>query len=159
MTDAPSPPPAWVAATLADGPAALELMREFYAEEGLPFDGPTQGRALDMLLSDPSLGGLFLLRPAGDPDAGPLGHLVLTRGHSLEFGGRFLLLDELYLAPALRGRGEGRRALEFAVAQARGSGAQALRLEVSRLNTRAQAAYRRAGFVAESRDLMTLRLA
>lgn len=159
MTHAPSLPLAWVAATLADGPAALELMREFYAEESIPFDGPAQGRALDMLLSDPSIGALFLLRCATAPGAGPLGHLVLTRGHSLEFGGRFLLLDELYLAPALRGRGEGRRALDFAVEQARASGAQALRLEVSRANTRAQAAYLRAGFVAETRDLMTLRIA
>ncbi len=150
----------WLPAALADGPAALELMRAFYAEEEIPFDGPAQGRALDMLLSDPSLGSVFLLRPAGaDAGSPPLGHLVLTRGHSLEFGGRFLLLDELYLAPALRGRGEGRRALAFAAGHARAVGAGALRLEVSRANARALAAYRRAGFVAETRDLMTLRLA
>ena len=155
----PSPSLAWLPATLADGPEALELMRAFYAEEHLAFDGATQGRALDVLLSDPSLGGVFLLRPEGSaPAPTPLGHLVLTRGHSLEFGGRFLLLDELYLAPAVRGRGEGRRALAFAEQQARAAGAQALRLEVSRENSRARSAYLRAGFVAETRDLMTLRL-
>jgi ribosomal protein S18 acetylase RimI-like enzyme len=162
MNPDPSPPPtlAWHPATLADGLSALDLMRAFYAEEKIAFDGAAQGRALDALLSDPSLGGVFLLREdAAAPDAAPLGHLVLTRGHSLEFGGRFLLLDELYLDPAVRGRGEGRRALDFAVHQARAAGAQALRLEVSRENHRAQAAYRRAGFVAETRDLMTLRLA
>jgi ribosomal protein S18 acetylase RimI-like enzyme len=156
----PSPSLAWRPATLADGPAILNLMQAFYAEEAIAFDGPAQGRALDALLSDPSLGNVFLLRAEGAPkDAAPLGHLVLTRGHSLEFGGRFLLLDELYLAPSLRGRGEGRRALDFAKHQARAAGAEALRLEVSHGNSRAQAAYRRAGFVAETRDLMTLRLA
>lgn len=156
----PVPTLAWQPATLADGPAALDLMQAFYAEEKIPFDGATQGRALDALLSDPSLGGVFLLQTEGAADkAEPLGHLVLTRGHSLEFGGRFLLLDELYLAPSIRGRGEGRRALDFAARQARAAGAQALRLEVSRENHRARAAYHRVGFVAETRDLMTLRFA
>ena len=162
MSANPSPSQilAWHPATLADGPAALDLMQAFYAEEKIPFDGPTQGRALDALLSDPTLGSVFLLRVEGaSPETAPFGHLVLTRGHSLEFGGRFLLLDELYLAPSIRGQGEGRRALDFAARQARVAGAQALRLEVSRENHRAQTVYRRLGFIAETRDLMTLRLA
>jgi GNAT superfamily N-acetyltransferase len=153
-----TPSPVWRSATLADAPALLESMRAFYAEEELVFDPREQGRALDVLLADPTLGGVFLLEGGPGPGA-VLGHLVLTRGHSLEFGGAFLLLDELYLAPALRGRGEGRRALEFAAAQARGSGARCLRLEVARANARARAVYAAAGFQAETRELLTLRLA
>lgn len=159
----------WRAASLADAPDLLALMRAFYAEEALVFDGPTQGRALDALLAEPALGTVFLLEAAGPPEAstraglpsgsvGPFGHLVLTRGHSLEFGGAFFLLDELYLAPAVRGHGEGRRALAFAAASARASGAAVLRLEVSRKNARARALYERAGFVAEDRDFLTWRL-
>lgn len=149
----------WQIATLADAPAVLGLMQAFYAEEGLAFEGPTQGRALDALLVDPALGEVFLLRPAKPgPGAEAVGHLVLTRGHSLEFGGRFLLLDELYLAPEIRGRGEGRRAIAFAAERARHGGAGALRLEVAHENTHARATYARAGFRAETRDLMTLRL-
>lgn len=160
MTASPSSSLDWRPATLADAAATLDLMQAFYAEEKIPFEGPVQGRALDALLVDPSLGGVFLLRDrSAPPAAAPLGHLVLTRGHSLEFGGAFLLLDELYLAPPVRGRGEGRRAIAFAAAHARAVGAQALRLEVSHENARARAAYHRAGFVAETRDLMTLRLA
>lgn len=147
----------WRPASLADAPAVLGLMEDFYAEEGIAFDGRTQGRALDVLLARPELGAVHLLRAAGADDA--LGHLVLTSGHSLEFGGAFLLLDELYLRPEIRGRGEGRRALAFAAGQARAAGAHALRLEVSRANARARAAYARAGFATETRDLMTLRLA
>lgn len=155
-----SPAFIWRAATLADGPAVLALMRAFYAEEHLPFAESTQGRALDMLLADPSLGNAFLCERADSAGSGAseVGHLILTRGHSLEFGGSFLLLDELYLAPEARGLGEGRRAIEFATAQARSLGAGALRLEVSHENRRARAMYRRAGFTVEKRDLMTLRL-
>ena len=157
MPDFPPTSLDWRPATLADAAAILDLMQAFYAEEHIPFDGSVQGRALDALLVDPSLGSVLLLRDTA-PDATPLGHLVLTRGHSLEFGGPFLLLDELYLAPAIRGRGEGRRAIAFAAGHARAVGAQALRLEVSHENARARAAYIGAGFVAETRDLMTLRL-
>ena len=131
-------------------------MRDFYAEEGLAFDHRTQSSALDALLARPELGEVHLLR---DPRPQPLGHLVLTRGHSLEFGGAFFLLDELCLRPELRGRGEGKRALAFAAAQAKAAGAHALRLEVAHDNTRAGSAYARAGFTTETRDLMTLRLA
>lgn len=160
--EASSPPAlSWLPATLADAPAVLELMRAFYAEEHLPFDDRTQGRALDVLLADPSLGSVFALcpeKPAGDMPPPPLGHLVLTRGHSLEFGGAFLLLDELYLTPSIRGRGEGKRALIFAAEYARSAGAQALRLEVAHANSRARRVYENAGFMAETRALMTLRL-
>jgi GNAT superfamily N-acetyltransferase len=156
---------AWLPATLADAPVVLDLIQAFYAEEHIPFDGHAQGRALDALLADPAIGSVFLLHPVPAPpspeprpDPAPLGHLVLTRGHSLEFGGRFLLLDELYLVPSARGRGEGRRALAFAAGQARAAGAHALRLEVSRQNHRARETYVRHGFVSETRDLMTLRL-
>ena len=147
----------WQPAALADAPAVLGLMQDFYAEEGLDFDGRIQGRALDVLLTRADLGAVYLLRLAAAGDA--LGHLVLTRGHSLEFGGAFMLLDELYLRPEIRGRGEGRRALAFAADQARSAGANALRLEVAHANTRARTAYARAGFATETRDLMTLRLA
>lgn len=153
---------AWRPATLTDAPAVLELMQAFYAEEHLAFDGRVQGRALDVLLADPALGSVFILcptaGPGGDAPPPPVGHLVLTRGHSLEFGGLFLLLDELYLAPELRGRGEGSRALAFAAAHARTIGAHALRLEVAHANPRARRAYENAGFRTETRDLMTLRL-
>lgn len=164
MPEAPRPSLVWRPATLADGPVVLELIHAFYAEEKITFDAATQGRSLDCLLADPSLGGVFLLVPGSAPGSAPenhaaLGHLVLTRGHSLEFGGRFLLLDELYIAPAIRGRGEGQRALEFAAGVARDTGAQALRLEVAHENHRARGTYRRAGFATETRDLMTLRLA
>lgn len=153
----------WRMATLADGPEVLARMEAFYAEERLGFDGATQGRALDALLADPALGAVFLLEPEGAAGSAEgrveaAGYVVLTRGHSLEFGGKFYLLDELYVAPAWRGRGEGGRVVRRAADWAREQGAGALRLEVARENGRARALYERAGLVAEARELMTLRL-
>lgn len=153
----------WRMATLADGPEVLARMEAFYAEERLGFDGATQGRALDALLAEPALGAVFLLEPEGEAGSAggreeAAGYVVLTRGHSLEFGGKFYLLDELYVAPEWRGRGEGGRVVQRAAEWARKQGAGALRLEVARENGRARALYARAGMVAEERELMTLRL-
>lgn len=151
----------WHEAAPADAEAVLACMREFYAEESLVFDGAAQGAALDELLRKPELGAVFFLR-GGDASAGggaPCGHLVLTWACSLEFGGRFVLLDELWLAPTARGRGEGKRAVEFAAAWAREHGAKALRLEVAHENERARAVYAKAGLEAHARDFMTRRLA
>ena len=147
----------WRQATLNDGPEILAWMGDFYAEERLEFDGATQGRALDALLADPALGAVFLLGADGE-DGEAAGYVVLTRGHSLEFGGRFYLLDELYVSPERRGRGLGEAAVRRAADWARAQGAGALRLEVARGNVRARALYARAGLVAEARELMTLRL-
>lgn len=148
----------WEAAGPADADAVLACMREFYAEEGLGFDAAAQGAALWELLAEPALGAVFLLGN-GKMDTPPRGYLVLTWACSLEFGGRFVLLDELWLAPEARGRGEGRRAVEFAAGWARERGAKALRLEVAHENTRARATYAKAGLEAHARDFMTRRLA
>jgi len=148
---------------LGEAPQLLKFLRSFYKEEHLAFDPAIQGHAVRELLHTPTLGAAFFLRPgdSGGPAAAlsaPLGHLVLTHGFSLEFGGPFVLLDELCLTPAVRGKGEGQRAVAFAAAWARNQGARALRLEVARDNLPARHAYERAGLCADKRDLMTFRL-
>lgn len=147
----------WRRAGPADAETTLALMRAFYVEERLVFDEAAQGGALSALLADEALGAVFLFCPKG-AGGRVLGHLVATWACSLEFGGRFVLLDELCLAPEARGRGEGRRALDFVAEWARGQGAKALRLEVAHENARARATYTKGGFEAHARDLMTRRL-
>ncbi len=160
--DDPFPVPAalvWRPAGLVDTEAVLGSMRAFYREEQLRFDDTEQGTALQALLARPALGAVFLADAGEAGPPGPAGHLVLTWACSLEFGGRFVLLDELYLVPGARGRGEGRRAVDFAVAWARAHEAKALRLEVAHENPRARHLYRKTGLEAQTRDPMTLRLA
>lgn len=147
--------PAWRAATLDDEPALLALLEAFYREEHLALDPARARRSIHELLTTPALGGIFLIAP---PPAPPVGYLVLTFGFSLEFGGRFALLDELYVAPSCRGRGWGRLALAFAETWSRAQGASALRLELNHANTYARALYLKTGFVDDRRDLFTRRL-
>lgn len=126
-------------------------MRDFYVEEHLVFDELTAQRAIRELLADSRLGLILLLESAGTA----VGHAALTFGFSLEFHGRYALLDELYLVPSARGRGWGRRALDLVAGAARAQGVAALRLEVNHANTRARSLYLKSGFRDDQRDLFT----
>ncbi|MNN58418.1 putative acetyltransferase [compost metagenome] len=69
-----------------------------------------------------------------------------------------MLLDELYLAPAARGRGWGRQALAVARDWAAGQGAAVIRLEVNHHNAKAKRLYLSAGYRDDARDILTLSL-
>ena len=138
-------------ARIEDESAVIALMRDFYAEENLVFDELVTPRAVRQLLASPALGTVLLLAHADTV----IGYLVVTFGFSLEFHGRYALLDELYLIPAARGRGWGRHALNLAADTARDAGVSALRLEVNHANTRARSTYLKSGYQDNRRDLFT----
>lgn len=129
----------------------LDFMRGLYAHDGLPLNQAEARRALRELLLHPEYGRVWLL--CLDDEA--VGYLALTLGYSLEYHGRDAFVDELYIEEPFRGRGLGRRAIEFAADECRRLGVGALHLEVERSNATAQAVYRRSGFVDHDRYLLT----
>jgi len=131
-----------------DEDALIALMREFYVHERIQLDEPAARGALSALLADPSLGRVWWI---GD-DAG---YMVMTMCFSLEFFGRYALIDELYVREGFRGGGIGARAVEEAAAACAAWGVRALRLEVAWENEGAQRLYTRLGFTAHDRHLMT----
>jgi ribosomal protein S18 acetylase RimI-like enzyme len=138
-------------ASLADTDLLLSMMREFYAEEGYPFEPKRARGALVPLLEDDSKGRVFILHDGGVAAA----YVVLALGWSLEYRGRDAFVDELYVIPTHRRRGLGTRALELVDEACREIGVQALHLEVERDNQRARELYRSRGFVDHDRILMT----
>lgn len=135
----------------ADLDCLLEMMAQLYAKGSAPFDAVRARRATETLLSEPAFGGVWMI----EVDGVSAGYLVLVLGYSLEFGGRFGLLDELFVAESFRARGVGSAALTFAARECHARGWQALRLEVGQENERAMALYQRAGFHLHHRFLMT----
>ncbi len=138
-----------------DEEGLLAMMREFYVHERIVLDEAAARRALAALIADPSLGRVWWIEGEG----GPAGYMVLTLGYSLEFAGRFALLDELYVREGFRGGGVGARAVEEAAAACASWGVRALRLEVAWENEPAQRLYRRLGFDLHDRHIMTRWLA
>jgi ribosomal protein S18 acetylase RimI-like enzyme len=151
MTHAGDVALAFSAVTLADEVVLEELMREFYAHEGLDFERSRSRDAVRTLLADPALGRIWLFRVGSDI----VGYAAVTVCYSLEFAGRYALVDELYVREVHRGRGIGARALELAAGACRELDVPALRLEVHVHNPRAIALYRRLGFELQERHMMS----
>jgi len=134
-----------------DSETLLQFMREYYEFDHLPFDAHIAHPALEKLLSDNSLGRVWLIHLRGEA----IGYIVLTLSYSLEYGGRDAFIDEVYVRADHRGRGVGTSALAFAENACRSLGVRALHLEVERANTNAHSLYRKVGFVDHDRYLMT----
>ena len=129
----------------------LEMMREFYSQQHMAFDEKAARVAIDRLLQSHGYGQVYLIF------RGPqlAGYFALTFCFSLEFHGRFGLLDELYLREPFRRQKLGQGVVGFAEELCRRAGVAALRLEVGRENQPAQALYQHSGFAEEARNLMT----
>jgi len=140
---------------------ALGMMGSLYAEAGAAHHRERARRAAEGLMANPEMGGVWLIHVSDERvsdegvDGEPVGYLCVTLCYSLEFDGRFALLDELYLEEAWRGKGIGAQAIAFAAEWSRARGLAAIRLEVAHTNSRAVELYRREGFKAHDRHLMT----
>jgi diamine N-acetyltransferase len=143
--------PEFIALTAAALHQALDLMGRLYSEAGATPHRERARRATEELMANPELGGVWLI----EMEAETAGYLCVTVCYSLEFAGRFALLDELYLKEAWRGKAIGRQAIVFAEEWSRIRGLAAIRLEVAHANLRALELYRRQGFKAHERHLMT----
>jgi diamine N-acetyltransferase len=130
----------------------LDFMCKYYAFDGHGFDREKARGALTALLRDSNLGLAWLILD-GDAFDGDVavGYAVLCFGYSLEWLGRDAFVDEFYLRENYRGRGWGRRTMEFLEEAARAAGIRTLHLEVVQENSAALQLYRKLGF-AEHRS-------
>lgn len=137
---APTPGPELRPATNADAPAARALVFTSLAEHGLrPDPGGTDADLDDLAANYHGRGGDFVVLV----DDG--GRVVGTCGlYPLGEGG--VELRKMYLAPPLRGRGQGKRLLAWALGRARELGFRRLELETAQVLKSAIALYERAGF-------------
>ena len=138
------------------GDVVLPMMRGLEgADPGpTPFDEKGRRGNWERLVGDGSFGRAWIICDGEKP----IGYVVLTLGFSFEYGGRDGFLDELYVEEKYRGRGIGRRTMEFVEERARELGVKALHLEATQGNDAAIELYRRAGYFRHERFLMTKRL-
>ncbi|MGB7281701.1 MAG: GNAT family N-acetyltransferase [Candidatus Acidiferrum sp.] len=136
-----------------DESTILRMMRSLAQQEpgAYFFDEPVVRGVLHNFLANPDLGQAWIFLDGEIP----AGYIVLTFGYSFEYHGRDSFIDELYIEPQYRRMGIGRRALEFVEERARELSVNAVHLEVDEGNDPASDLYRRAGYVDQSRFLMT----
>ena len=140
-------------AVMEDQPVLLRMMRNLAEQEpgAYFFDEPVVRDVLRMFLTNRDLGQAWIFCEGETP----VGYIVLTFGYSFEYHGRDSFIDELYIEPQCRRQGIGRRAMQFVEERARELEVNAIHLEVDEGNEPASELYRRAGYVDQSRFLMT----
>ncbi len=119
-------------------------MREFYAESGYPLEHEWAAGSFARLLGDPARGAAWIAHA----DTEPAGYIVLVLRHSMEFGGLAGIIDDLFVRPAHRRRGNGALLMEGAFEHCRSLGAVAVEVDAGEDNAAAGALYRRFGLVA-----------
>jgi len=137
-------------AEIADVDSVIARTRALNVVEGIVIDDDRLATATSSLLSDASLGGVWLI----ERDGVAVGHAVVTYGFDLEFGGRDSFLTELWVDPEARGAGAATAALPLLEAELRQRNVHALHLGVLPDNP-ARRLYERSGFVASPRVFMT----
>ncbi|TCL09603.1 acetyltransferase (GNAT) family protein [Shimia isoporae] len=131
------------------------LVEAFHAEMQIPSDAETRAKGILPLLQGSPYGAAYILGPR----LAPVGYVVVTFGWSVEFGGMDAFVDEVYIRPAVRGRGMATEALIGLAKALENVDVCALHLEVDRNDDKARKLYLRSGFQARERYmLMTRRL-
>lgn len=141
-----------------DAPRLLPLVQALNDHEAIPWQATPLASALARLLGDSTLGLVLVADEVGGPERPPAGYAIATFGFDLEFAGRDAFLTELYVAPAARGQGLGRRLLAAVELELRAADIRALHLMVRPDNAEARALYDDVGFVEVPRRILTKRL-
>jgi GNAT superfamily N-acetyltransferase len=117
-------------------------------------DPEKQRRALRAIVSDASIGRVYVAREGADPVA----MVSLLYTVSTAEGGKAAWLEDLVVRPDRRGQGIGRGLLAHAAAQARADGVLRITLLTDPGNERAHALYHSLGFEFSSMRPMRLKL-
>ena len=138
-----------------DLPRLVELLGILFASEAeFSADAEKQRRGLQAILADPAKGKIFVVREGRELIA----MCTLLYTISTAEGGKAALFEDLVVAPEHRKRGIGASLLKHVIAQARAEGVLRLTLLTDMQNERAQALYRRLGFVGSPMKPMRLKL-
>ena len=136
-------------------PQLVALLTILFSEESeFTPDYEKQTRSLEKILSDESVGTIYVARDEGQVVA--MASLLYTV--STAEGGTVALFEDLVVQPTHRDQGIATSLAGFAIAEAKSRGVLRLTLLTDMQNERAQALYRRLGFIDSSMKPMRLKL-
>lgn len=127
----------------SDKTELLGIMTEFYASPALIHHTPRE--TLEKVIDD-CLGGSPYVECFVCTDGGRVvGYTIAAIGYSTEYGGISVMIEDLCVAPDMRGRCIGEKLLRFVEDRYRPRAVR-LRLEVEPSNVRAISLYKKLGF-------------
>ena len=120
----------------------LTMSAAFHEEEGIALSETHRRTAFEPLLKGAPQGAVYLI----GPQRAPVGYLVLGFSWSIVQGGMTAWIDEIFLRPAVRGRGLGRDAISAMARTLSQADVRSLYLDVRPGNTDAAKLYKKLGF-------------
>ena len=142
-------------ATARDLPQLVELLGVLFTDEAeFQPNAEKQKRALEAILANPTIGKLFVAREGKRVVA--MASLLYTV--STAEGGKAAWFEDLVVHLDERKRGIGEALLKYVVAHARADGVLRITLLTDMQNERAQAIYRRVGFVGSPMKPMRMKI-
>ena len=134
-------------ATVSDTPALSALLSILFTQEAeFQPDTVAQQRGLNAILSDPALGEILVARQNGQI----VGMVNVLYSISTALGARVALLEDMVVAPAMRGSGLGSQLIAAAIKHAKQRGCLRITLLTDADNYAAQAFYQKQGFEKSS---------
>ncbi|WP_396173695.1 GNAT family N-acetyltransferase [Flavobacterium sp.] len=136
--------------TSSDSSLVIKMMEDFYSIDNYPFDNENSRKLLHQFLQDENLGKGWLIYHENEV----VGYVILIFIFSFEYQGKIAFLDELYIKKTARGKGIGRRALQFIQEEAPKLSLKVIYLEVEPHNETAQKLYLANDFAIHKRKLL-----
>lgn len=133
----------------------LPLVAAYHHFEQISLSADIRKKSVERLLNDGTLGEVWLIRKTDLV----IGYIVVCFGYSIEFGGREVIIDELYIESPERGMGVGAEVIGRLKGLMRAHDVVAIQLEVGHQNDRAKSLYVKSGFSYRDKyQLMTIAL-
>ena len=133
----------------------LPLVAAYHLFEEISLSADIREKSVKRLLNDGTLGEAWLIKKSDHL----IGYIVVYFGYSIEFGGREVVIDELYIEAPERGMGVGAEVLGRLKELMRAHDVLAIQLEVGQQNVRAKSLYVKSGFSYRDKyQLMTIAL-
>lgn len=130
----------------------MEMIRSFYLEDHHDYQENRIRRALEDVLANREMALVYLV----EADGHVAGYFILSFGWSLEYYGRDVFIDELYIRENFRRLGLGKKSLDFIEQYVRDNKINAIHLEVNKFNI-ARKLYESRGYISHNSDLMSKR--
>ena len=123
----------------------IEMIGELWTYSDIAAERENINRAVDLIFSQPGLAEIHLLYE-GDEVAG---YFILVPSLSIEYGGLYVILDELFVREPFRRRGLGRQIINFVLDRCRERGWLTIEAMADAENRMAQYFYGSHGFVPQ----------
>lgn len=131
-----------------------QMMQDFYTIDNYTIDIEVSKKLFQEFITNENLGKSWLIYTEDEL----IGYVIITFIFSFEYSGKIAFLDELYIKENFRGKGIGKKTIDFIKEQALNQNVKLIYLEVEKHNENAQKLYLANNFEVHNRKLLKHKL-